>query len=47
MLKFPINQDNRCGRSSMVEQELPKLKTGVQFSSPAPKNAHPQGLSGE
>ncbi len=25
-----------CGCSSMAEQELPKLKTGVRFSSPAP-----------
>ena len=25
-----------CGRSSMAEQKLPKLTTGVRFSSPAP-----------
>ncbi len=26
----------RCGRSSMAEQKLPKLTTGVRFPSPAP-----------
>lgn len=30
---------DRCGRSSMVEQELPKLLTRVRFPSPAPKAA--------
>ncbi len=25
-----------CGRSSMAEQKLPKLTTGVRFPSPAP-----------
>src|SRR5690242_15384132 len=27
----------RCGRSSMVERQLPKLDTRVRFSSPAPR----------
>jgi hypothetical protein len=26
-----------CGRSSMVERQLPKLHTRVRFPSPAPK----------
>ena len=25
-----------CGRSSLVERQLPKLKRGVRFPSPAP-----------
>ena len=33
-----------CGCSSTVEQELPKLKTGVQLPSPAPFCANLSGL---
>ncbi len=30
---------SRCGRSSMVERQLPKLHTRVRFPSPAPKTS--------
>jgi hypothetical protein len=32
----PVGPAASCGCSSMVEQELPKLTTGVRFPSPAP-----------
>lgn len=39
-----------CGRSSMVERQLPKLHTGVRFPSPAPdfsrKNSDYFGIGG-
>lgn len=31
-----VQQRGKCGCSSMVEQELPKLLTWVRFPSPAP-----------
>ena len=31
------NQMSECGRSSMVERQLPKLHTRVRFPSPAPR----------
>ena len=30
-----------CGRSSMVEHQLPKLNTRVRFPSPAPRRGEP------
>ena len=38
-----VPKPGACGCSSMVEPQLPKLMTGVRFSSPAPRETIRRG----